>query len=291
MRALAFTLALSTLGCGATAAVVRAPEEVERYRHIVLETADPNGIAWDDSRHLLYVADDDAPRVLVLSNGIVVAERGLGSVGPGAGGLVQLGDGSLAVVRYGGGEDSGVVRVLSDEAVRPIAGLDGTRHRLGAASWGELYVAWYTGEQDAWIGGVARIDAYGGGETDVLIGLGKAAGVAVIDDILVASDQSHDSLVACRLPECEERVLLAPVPTPDLMTATETEVLVSSLDGNVYGVTRMGEVRIVASELGGEPRGLAWDAEGRRLFVAVHDPNGSAHSIAIVELPEASATP
>lgn len=283
MRALALALALSTLGCGGAAAtVVRASEEVERHRHIVLETADPNGIAWDDARHLLYVADDDAPRVLVLSNGVVVAERGLGSVGAGAGGLVQLGDGSLAVVRYGAGDDGGVVRLLSDEAVRPIPGLDGSRHRLGAASWGELYVAWYTGEGDARTGGVARVDAYGGGETDVLIGLGKAAGVAVIDDLLVVSDQNHDSLVVCHLPDCEDRALLAAVPTPDLMTATETEVLVSSGDGSVYAVDRMGRVRVAVSELGGEPRGLAWDAEGQRLFVAVHDPHGSAHSIAIV---------
>lgn len=291
MRVLAVTLALATLGCGATAAVVRGPEEeVERYRRIALGAVDPNGIAWDPSRHLLYVADDDAPRVVLLSNGIVVGDRGLGEVGPGAGGLVQLGDGSLAVVRYGREDDGGVVRLLSDEAVRPIEGLDGARHRLGAASWGELYVAWYTGAPDAWTGGVARVDAYGSGETDVIVGLGKAAGVAVIDDLLVVADQNHDSLVACRLPECEERALLAVVPTPDLMTATETEVLVSSQDGNVYAVTRTGQVRIVASELGGEPRGLAWDADGERIFVAVHDPSDRAHAIAIVPFAAPSPT-
>ncbi len=282
--------ALTLAACGGATPVVRHAEVAERFQAITIGTADPNGIAWDDARGLLYVADDDAPRVLVIMNGVVVGERGLSGAGDGAGGLVLLGDGSLAVVRYGADGEGGVVRLLSDEAIRPISGLDGARRRLGAASWGDLYVAWYGGEHDAWVGGVARVDAHAGGETDVLIGLGKAVGVAVIDDLLVVSDQSHDSLVACPLPECAERSLLAVVPTPDLMTATDTEILVSSLDGNVYGVTRTGVVRIVASELGGEPRGLAWDGDGRRLFVAVHDPSpAAAHRIAVVELPAPSS--
>jgi len=54
----------------------------------------------------------------------------------------------------------------------------------------------------------------------------------------------------------------------------------------VYAVTLTGEVRTIASDLGGLPRGLAWDPESEHLFVAVHDPATSRprHSIAVVSL-------
>jgi hypothetical protein len=251
-----------------------------------LPDADPNGLAWDGSRSTLYVADEDQPRVLVIVNGVVLTARGLRDAGSGAGGLAQLGDGSIACARFGMEDDGGIVRLLSDEAVRPIASLDPTRHRLGVASYGELYVAWFTGPHDAWTGGVSRVDVFSGGETDVLTGLGKAVGVAVLGDLLVVSDQDHDSVVGCHLPDCGDRALLATLPTPDLMTANDTEVFVSSRDGSVYAVTASGEVRTVASDLGGQPRGLAWDEEDHELFVAVHDPAPHPrHTIAIVPVP------
>jgi sugar lactone lactonase YvrE len=54
----------------------------------------------------------------------------------------------------------------------------------------------------------------------------------------------------------------------------------------VYAVTSAGVVRTIASELGGQPRGLAWDAEDRQLFVAVHDPAAHPrHAIAVVDVP------
>lgn len=280
---------LVVAGCGGTTAAPTVHEvETERYHRILLPDADPNGLAWDASRRLLYVADEREPRLLVISNGVVLSTRPLGEVGAGAGGLAQLGDGSIAAARYGREGEGGVVRVLSDEAVREVPGLDPARHRLGVASYGELYVAWFTGTHDAWTGGVARVEG-SGAEVDVMVGLGKAVGVAVLDDLLVVSDQDHDSLVGCHLPECGDRALLATVPTPDLMTATDTEVVVSSRDGNVYAVTREGAVRTAASELGGTPRGLAWDGEDRELFVAVHDPGAHPrHAIAVVRFEAAS---
>jgi hypothetical protein len=283
LRTLALCVGL--VACGGSTPVVEHETQTERYHHILLPDADPNGLAWDGSRSTLYVADDDAARVLVIVNGVVLDGRPLRGAGAGAGGLVQLGDGSIASARFGTEGDGGIVRLLSDEAVRPIGGLDPSRHRLGVASYGELYVAWFSGEHDAWTGGVARVDVFSGGETDVLTGLGKAVGVAVLGDLLVVSDQNHDSLVGCHLPDCADRALLATLPTPDLMTASDTDVFVSSRDGNVYAVTANGEVRTVASDLGGQPRGLAWDEEDRELFVAVHDPGPHPrHAIAIVEV-------
>jgi hypothetical protein len=287
-RSLALLVALA--GCGGSAPVVEHETETERYHHILLPDADPNGLAWDGSRGTLFVADDDHARVLVIVNGVVLDARELRDAGAGAGGLAQLGDGSIASARFGMEGDGGIVRLLSDEAVRPIEGLDPARHRIGLASYGELYVAWFSGEHDAWTGGVARVDVVSGGETDLLTGLGKAVGVAVLGDLLVVSDQNHDSLVGCHLPDCTDRALLATLPTPDLMTANETEVFVSSRDGNVYAVTASGEVRTVASDLGGQPRGLAWDDEDHELFVAVHDPAPRPrHAIAIVEVPSGAA--
>jgi hypothetical protein len=275
-------------GCGSTsqAPTLVHSTETDRYHHILLSDADPNGLAWDGDRHTLYVADDAHARVLVIVNGVVLSSRDLASAGGGAGGLAQLGDGSIASARYGTHDDSGIVRLLSDEAVRPVTGLDPARHRLGLASYGDLYVAWFAGPHDEWSGGVARVDTFAGTETDVLTGLGKAVGVAVLEDVLVASDQNHDSLVGCHLPDCTDRSLLATIPSPDLMTASEHELFVSSGDGNVYAVTLTGEVRTVASDLGGLPRGLAWDPESEHLFVAVHDPATShpRHTIAIVSL-------
>jgi hypothetical protein len=295
MRALAIALLVVIAGCGSTPATIplRSETQTQRYHHILLPDADPNGLAWDADRRMLYVADDDQARLLVVVNGVVLSTRDLGEAGGGAGGLAQLGDGSVASARFGTDGDGGIVRLLSDEAVRAVPGLDRARHRLGVAAYGDLYVAWFSGTHDAWTGGVARIDVFSGGETDVLTGLGKAVGVAVQGDLLVVSDQSHDSLVGCHLPDCTDRALLATIPTPDLMTASEHEIFVSSRDGNVYAVTPEGEVRTVGSDLGGIPRGLAWDAEDQQLFVAVHDPSRShpRHAIAVIDLgPETAET-
>jgi hypothetical protein len=279
-------VSLLACACGSTPPPALHETETERYHRVLLPDADPNGLAWDGSRGTLWVADDDAARVLVIVNGVVLGSRELRAAGTGAGGLALLGDGSIACARFGSEGDGNVVRLLSDEAVRPIAGLDPARHRLGVAAYGELYAAWFTGTHDAWTGGVSRLDVFSGGETDLLTGLGKAVGVAVLGDLLVVSDQSHDSLVGCHLPDCADRALLATLPTPDLMTASDTEVFVSSRDGNVYAVTASGEVRTVARDLGGQPRGLAWDDEDRQLFVAVHDPAPHPrHAIAIVDVP------
>lgn len=291
-RALAGIALAALAGCGGTTAEPTLHEtETERYHHILLPGADPNGLAWDASRRMLYVADDDHARLLVVVNGVVLGARELRDVGAGSGGLAQLGDGSVAAARFGTDGDGGVVRLLSSEAVRPVPSLDPARHRLGVAAYGDLYVAWFSGAHDAWTGGVSRVDVFSGGETDVLTGLGKAVGVAVLGELLVVSDQDHDSLVGCHLPDCADRALLATIPTPDLMTASDVEVFVSSRDGNVYAVTSEGEVRTVASELGGQPRGLAWDAEDRQLFVAVHDPSAHPrHLIAVVDVPAPAAT-
>jgi len=261
--------------------------ETGRYHLVLLPDADPNGLVWDGSRRMLYVADDDRARVLVVVNGVVLSSRDLVGAGSAGGGLALLGDGSIASARYGTEDDGGVVRLLSDEAVRPVAGLDPSRHRLGVSAYGDLYVAWFAGTHDAWAGGVARVDTYAGGETDVMTGLGKTVGVAVLGDLLVASDQSHDAVVTCPLPACGERSLLATIAGPDLMTSSETEVFVSSRDGNVYGITSQGSVRTVASDLGGQPRGLAWDPDDEHLFVAVHDPRAQhpRHAIAVVDVP------
>jgi len=287
MRRLALALAFAALGCGAsTAPPPEHATETERYRHILMDRVDPNGLAWDPSRRVLYVADDDQAQVMVVSNGVVLAGRPLRDVGGGAGGLVQLGDGSIACARFGTDGDGGIVRLLPDEAVRVVPGLDPSRHRLGVAAWGDLYVAWFSGPHGAWTGGVARVDLATGAETPVLGDLGKVVGVAILDDLLVVSDQTHDSLFACHLPDCADRSLLAMIPAPDLMTASADEVFVGSRAGNVFGVRADGTTRTVASELGGEPRGLAWDAEDRELFVAIHDPGAHPrHLIAIVEVP------
>lgn len=282
-------LLLATVaGCGSstpTPTLVHGTE-TEAHHFILLDDADPNGLAWDADRHALYVADDDHARVLVIVNGVVLGARELSGASEGAGGLAQLGDGSIACARFGMDGDSGIVRLLSDEAVRPIPGLDPSRHRLGLAVYGDLYVAWFAGPHGAWSGGVARVDTFAGSETDVLTGLGKAVGVAVLGDVLLASDQNHDSVVGCHLPDCSDRSLLATIAAPDLMTASEHEVFVSSGDGNVYAITLEGVVRTVGSDLGGQPRGLAWDPQAERLYVAVHDPRAEhpRHTIAVISL-------
>ena len=140
------------------------------------------------------------------------------------------------------------------------------------------------------VGAVARY-VWADDQAQLLAGLGaiRAHLEALGYRACVVSDQNHDSLVGCHLPQCADRALLATVPEPDLMTATDTEVLVSSRDGNVYAVTSAGAVRTVASELGGQPRGLAWDGERRQLFVAVHDPAAHPrHAIAVVRMETAS---
>lgn len=288
-------LSLLAIGCGGTTpAVETRATDTERFHRILLDDGtDPNGLAWDESRRTLFVADDDAARVLVIINGVVCQRLPLGDEGnPGAGGLVRLFDGSVAAVRYGMDDDGGITRLLADEAVRPIEHLDRARHRLGIDAWGgDLYVGWYTGGHDAYTGGVERVSVSSGEETEVLRELGKVAGVAISGDLLYAADQSHDAIVRCALPDCATRERIAELPRPDLMTAAPDGVFVSSGAGSVHAISSTGVVTLLADDLGGEPRGLAFDEGSRRLFVAVHDPATAhpRHAIVIVPLPEPEA--
>lgn len=251
---------------------------------------DPNGIFWDTREHMLLLADDDGNRILswTESAGISVLVELQGEAA-GLGQLVRLPDRSIVAARFGHGTGGDVIVVPPGAAARAVTGLDPARRRIGlaVASDGSLYGAWFTKQApDSRVGGVSELSLQGG-ERDLIGGLEKPIGVLVIGDDVYVSDQRRGQiLVAPRSAPASPRVF-ATVPQPDLLAAgPDGSIVCGSASGSVFRVTSTGQVTALAAGFR-QVRGVAYDPEGRRLFVVDHDPDASdgvVHRLHIVPI-------
>src|SRR5690606_29210830 len=119
--------------CGASRTVEDAGKEraVERGPAVIEVEGDPNGIHWDASARVLYIADDDNNRILRWSDkGGIELVAALPAVPGGSAGLgqvVRAPDGTLVVPRFGGGTAGDVVYVDAEGNTGVVSGLDPTR--------------------------------------------------------------------------------------------------------------------------------------------------------------------
>jgi sugar lactone lactonase YvrE len=128
---------------------------------------------------------------------------------------------------------------------------------------------------------VTRVDLKTG-ETDFASGFMKIVGLVVVDDVLYVSDQMADTIYAVPLneplPVSRAHKVLAKLPRPDQLAAGPDGSLFtgqfqaapgSAQSLAVRQIARDGTVRIVAQDPDvTRPSGVAYDAEGQRLFVA-----------------------
>ncbi|MEQ1500964.1 MAG: hypothetical protein ABMB14_01975 [Myxococcota bacterium] len=261
---------------GAEVQVDRGPTE------IALD-GDPNGLWWDAASGTLYIADDNGNRVLKWTDA-----DGLGLVGSfpkpddlGLGQLV-LKDDRLYVTRFGYGTAGDIAWLTVDGTQSGVVdGLDVSRKRIGltVTSDGRLVDGWFSTT-----GAVSEVDLDGGGETELLEGLGKPVGVLDVDGTMFVSDQAAGQILTVANTGGSPSVF-ATMDYPDLLSAgPNASLFTGSGDGGAYQIASDGSVSVFVT---GPPetRGVAYDADDGRLFFARHDPDesdGVDHALEIV---------
>ena len=200
--------------------------------------------------------------------------------------VVKLPDGKLVVTRFGHGKAGDVVYANPDGTSGTVPKLDPLRSRIGlaATSDGTLYEAFFFSKDGVKSGGIARIDLTGT-EAEVIGGLKKPVGVLALGGELVVSDQVAGTILRAPVGSPDKQVVVAKVPEPDLLCAgPEGTFFTGGKTGSVRQVLGSGEVK----ELSGgfqDVRGVAYDGQKKRLFVADHDRNeadGITHHLRIL---------
>ncbi|MFB1485067.1 hypothetical protein [Corallococcus sp. RDP092CA] len=287
-------MTLAAVGCSSSPEVTDPPDSptVERGPKTLAVDGDPNGIWWDAESATLYMADDQNNRVLRYRDG-----EGISKVadlptapanGPGLGGLVRLSDGTLVVVRFGGGTAGDVVYVKPDGTSAVIPNLPAVRRRIGitVTEDGQLYDGYFVRNNNVNVGSVARLTLEGT-EEEVVGALQKPVGVLAVKDTLFISDQLAGKVYRSPLSAPSQLVAFATLNSPDLLAVGPSDTLLTgSRDGTVLSIRQTGEVSVLAGGFQ-EPHGLAYDAKNKRLFIADHDgtpEDGTNHTLRIIPL-------
>jgi hypothetical protein len=256
---------------------------------IAVPNADPNGVFWDAKSSTLYIADNlnDAVLTWTDAGGFKTLVSLPGPTGNDVGGLVQLADGTIVVVEFGFGTSGLVALVHPNLTTGTVPGLDPTRSRLGIALApdGTIYDTYFDKVSGAATGFVATLDITAGTEPNVISGLMKPVGVAVVGSMLYVSDQTLGEILAAPLSSPQSYKTLSTNITPDLLSVGPTGTIFSgSPTGVVYQIdTTTGAFNTLFTASGTlEPRGTAYDAVNKRLFVAEHDSSHIQNYLEIV---------
>ncbi len=291
----------------ALAACGGSDDDVDRGPTTIELQAKLNSLYWDARASRLYLTDDDAG-----VNAIKTwdGDKGFSVVYPlpamaadqraTLGQLTRGADGNLYATRFGFGSYGTVVVVPPTGSSFNLMGLDGARRRIGITPTadGKLIDGWFRGGGSGPSGVISELTlgAAGlAGERDLVTGLSKPAGVAVVGDQLFVSDQGTGQLLAYSLAAvraqpatAKDGRVVASFTTADgldLMTAASDGTLYfGGSGGTLYVVSPNGAVKTLANGWPGI-RGVALDAANRRLFVAVTAARaGGPASIRIVPL-------
>lgn len=277
--ALAALLSLSACGGDDDAIVDRGPSEIPI-------TARLNGLYWDSAESRLYLGDDDVNAIKAWDGqqGFSVAATLTPPPASGAnlGQLTRDAAGTFYVTRFGFGQHGAVVVVPGTGAAYDLNGLDPQRRRIGLARTpdAKLLVGWFRGGRAGGATGtISELSVQGGqgSERELITGLGKPAGLAVVGDQLFVTDQNTAQLLVFSLAAvrarpataADARVVSAFLTSDqlDLMTAASDGTLYfGGSGGSLYQVNPRGEVRTLATGWG-RVRGVALDERHRRLFV------------------------
>ena len=192
------------------------------------------------------------------------------------------------------GTDGAVVAVPKTGNAYNLGGTDALRRRIGITTTpdGALLDGWFI---KGGSGAVSELALSGStaSERELITGLGKPVGLAVVGDAIYVSDQNTGNILSYSLAKVRatpatlaDGKVIATFTTLDgidLMTAASDGTLFfGGSGGKLFRISPKGETSVIAS---GWPKikGVAYDENYRRLFVAVSaaDAN-SAASVRIV---------
>jgi DNA-binding beta-propeller fold protein YncE len=287
-------MALFVVGCSSSPEVVPPDEQpvIERGPKTIAVDGDPNGIWWDAESATLYMADDENNRVLRYRDGegisLVANLPEAPANGPGLGDIVRLADGTLVVPRFGYGTAGDIVYVRPDGTSAVVPNLPRERRRLGitVTQDGQLLSGYFVRNNNVNVGSVARLSLEGT-EQEIVGALVKPVGILAVGDSLYISDQLAGKIYRSPLANPSQLVTLATLSNPDLLTMGPNNLLLTgSREGNVLSIRQDGQINVIAGGFQ-QPRGLAYDAKNKRLFIADHDGNsadGTNHTLRIIPL-------
>lgn len=296
--------------------------------------ADPNGAYWDAAAGRLYLTDDKTNTLLswdgdgktsfstaatlpALQPPATATQVSLGQ-------LTRVASGKLYTTRFGFGNAGTMIEVDTSAAARNLSGLDPIRRRIAvtAAAGGELIDSWFTTPPSpsatSTAGNVSLLTVNGDGsaaERELVTGLSKPVGIAVIGRTLFVSDQATGRVLSFGL----DTILATPATAaqgttvatfsanlvsgdPGALTADNIDLMTAAADGTLFFGGRGGKLFRVDSASGAvttlatlntdadpgrlQIRGVAYDATHRRLFVTVHstDTSKAGHGLRIVPI-------
>jgi hypothetical protein len=269
-------------------------QPIDRGPTILAVDGDPNGLWWDAASGTLYLADDNGNRVLQWTDGagfsLLADLPSTTADSPGLGQLVLDSVGNLVVTRFGGGSAGDVVYVKPDGSTAVVPNLDPTRRRLGLTlgADGTLYDSWFIKNDTGRVGSVGILDL-AGSDAEFATGFQKPVGALVQGTTLYVSDQDLGAVLKLELSTPQSHQNFAVVDGPDLLAAgPNSSLFTGGTDGTVRQIDSTGAVTTFATGFQ-QARGVAYDAENRRLFVADHDvadSNGSTNFLQILPVNE-----
>lgn len=275
-------------------------DDVDRGPTTLSVAAGLNGLYWDRTENRLFLTDDTANSIRMWDGGTQFSTYAALPKAPASGAtlgqLTRNSDGTLYVTRFGFGTDGAVVAVPRTGNAYNLGGTDALRRRIGITTTpdGALLDGWFI---KGGSGAVSELRTSGtsASERELITGLGKPVGLAVVGDAIYVSDQNTGNVLSFSLAKARAQALtladgkqIATFTTLDgidLMTvASDGTLFFGGSGGKLFRISPKGETSVVAS---GWPKikGVAYDENHRRLFVAVAaaDANSQA-SVRIVPI-------
>jgi len=281
---------------------------VDRGPTVLPFAGDPEGIYWDyGANAALYVADDANNRIAKWTDGAGFSAGVPLPAPPPAGAtlgqVVRMLDGTMLVTRLGYGDAGSVVRIDKTGDAGVVAGLDPAKQRMGLAIFADGTLAdtyFVVDDAGARAGSVAKLTLVPLAEKPLLTGFDTPVAVIHHEGRVYVTEATADALVRSANDagvfdreagagdgggDGGRARTFATIDRPeDIAEGPDGLLYVTTKGGAVVSVDRSGAVATIASGMK-ELRGVAFDGANRRLFVAEHDPAGTAHAIHILPIP------
>lgn len=251
----------------------------------VVLSGSANALAWDAATGTLLLTDNTTNSLVSWSDAggaVTVGPFPPQTAGSSLGDLVKRGDGTILTANFGFGTQGSILAIDAGKRASVVAGLDVTRRRIGLAQApdGTLYDCYFVGGgMMSQTGGVAKVELSGAAgaatatETEIAgasttAGFKKVVGLVATDTAVFVSDQTQKKIFKIAVPG-HAVTEVATVPAADLLALLPNGDLLTGGGTDVLRITPGGTVSTVFTGFE-QVRGLAYDAQLKRLFIVEH---------------------